>query len=104
MLRRNILKLWGSRGPVHRRARPGAAVGPAAQRCNGARLRGGVDVAGEPGALAAALEHDLAVMKVRELGAMGDADDARMLELVRQKHHQSILAGGLARGGRLVEP
>ena len=49
------------------------------------------------------LENDLAVVKVRELGAMADADDARMLELACQKHHQSILARGIERGGRLVE-
>src|SRR5262245_20080502 len=66
-----------------------------------ARLRRGMDVAGELGALSAALENDLAVVKVRELGAMADADNARMLELAPHlRTPESLRAGRAGTGPR----
>jgi len=83
------------------RARPGVPPRSAAQRCAAARLRRGMDVAGELGALSAALENDLAVVKVRELGAMADADNARMLELApRLRTPESLRAGRAGTGPR----
>jgi hypothetical protein len=62
-----------------------------------------MSIAHEPRAALAAPENDLAVMKVRELCAMADADDCRVFELPRQQLHHSILAHSIERSGRLVE-
>src|SRR6516225_3037147 len=52
----------------------------------------GMDLADEPCAAAATQENDFAMMKVRQLRAMTDADDGRVSELLRQQLHHSILA------------
>jgi hypothetical protein len=51
-----------------------------------------MDLADEPCAAAATQENDFAMMKVRQLRVMTDADDGRVSELLRQQLHHSILA------------
>ena len=64
----------------------------AAELLGAARAADGMDLADEPCAAAATQEHDFAMMKVRQLRAMTDADDGRVSELLRQQLHHSILA------------
>ena len=55
-------------------------------------LRTAWTIADQPCAIVAAKEHDFAIMKVRQLSAMTNADEGCVCELLRQQAHHPILA------------